>query len=72
MQAQAEYGGRIVYSDILTDSWQQIAGYAGAVSGTGNSNVYIGADGAHPTQAEQGYLSQRIAAVVAHARLLAA
>lgn len=72
VQAQPEYGGRIVYNDTLADSWQQIAGYAGAVSGTGNSNVYIGADGAHPTQAGHDYLSQRIAAaVVAHARLLA-
>ena len=72
VQAQPEYGTRIVYYDTLADSWQQIAGYAGAVSGTGNSNVYIGTDGAHATQAGHDYLSGRIAAaVVSHARLLA-
>jgi hypothetical protein len=73
--AQPEYKanltGRIAYFDTFGENWQQIAGKVGATSGSGNSNVLIGADGAHPLQPGHDYLASRVAnAVLRHAQSL--
>lgn len=61
-EGQAEYGGRLLFIDPFAEAWQSTgAGRVGATSGTGNSNIYIGADGGHPVQAGHDYLANRIA-----------
>lgn len=74
VQAQAGYGGRIMFYDTFAEGWQSTgAGKVGATSGNGNSNIYISSDGVHPVQAGHDYLAARTAsAIKRHAALLAA
>lgn len=44
--------------------WIEGTGYAGATTGTGPSDVYIGTDGAHPNAAGNRYLAARMAPVL--------
>lgn len=65
--------GRILFVDAFAEGWQQNAGKTTAVSGVGNSNLYIGADGIHPPQPGHDYFTQRSAnAAIRHFKLLAA
>jgi lysophospholipase L1-like esterase len=66
VQAVPGYGTRLQYFDTYADNWQQVAGKVGAVSGSGNSNLYIGADGVHPVPAGHDYLASRVANTVLH------
>ncbi len=45
-------------------SWITGTGYAGATTGTGNSDVVTSSDGAHPTQWGHDYLARRFAQAV--------
>jgi len=70
-QADAVASRRLRYFDTRADGWQLGTGRTTSVSGTGNSNIYIGSDGVHPVQAGHDYLGMRAAhAVTEH--LLAA
>lgn len=55
----------VYYVDVATTSpWIFGAGYVGAtVADGGNSNTYIGSDGAHPTILGARYIGRRMAAV---------
>lgn len=64
---------QVYYADTLADNWQQNAGRVGATSGSGNSNVYIGADAVHPVLVGYQYLGARSAsAILRHARAMLA
>lgn len=63
-QTAAVANKRLRYIDTNADGWQMGTGKTTAVSGTGNSNLYIGADGIHPTQAGHDYLGMRAAHAV--------
>lgn len=52
----------VYYIDVATTSpWINGAGRVGATTGVGNSDIYIGADAAHPTDAGHAYLRTRLA-----------
>lgn len=66
-QSQALADKRLHYADTKAGQWQWGTGKVTATSGTGNSNLYVSADGIHPTQAGHDYLGLRVAhAVVRH------
>lgn len=72
-QAAAVASKRIMYFDTFAETWQDIAGRVGAVSGAGNSNLYIGPDGTHPSQDGVNYLSRLCAgAAIRHAQAILA
>lgn len=52
----------VYYIDIATSSaWFDGSGYAGATTGVGNSDIYIGNDGVHPNIAGHNYIKKRLA-----------
>lgn len=52
----------VYYVDIATTAaWIDGSGYIGATTGTGNSDLYIGADGIHPSPAGGPYIRERLA-----------
>ncbi|MDF0540750.1 SGNH/GDSL hydrolase family protein [Sphingobium sp. H39-3-25] len=70
-QTSAVAARRIMYFDTLAENVQQIAGRVGAVSGAGNSNVYIGADNIHPVVEGDDYLGRYVAnCVIRHANAI--
>jgi len=66
-QTEAVETKRLRYVDTRAEQWQWGSGRSTAQSGAGNSNIYISADGVHPTQAGHDYLGMRAAhAVMRH------
>lgn len=55
---------RLPYVDMLTDPWITGSGKVGATNGTGNADIYISSDGAHPSPAGHVYIAGRLAAAV--------
>lgn len=52
----------VYYVDIATSSaWIDGVGYVGATTGVGNSDLYVGNDGAHLSPAGQPYVLKRLA-----------
>jgi lysophospholipase L1-like esterase len=63
-QTEAVAAKRIHYVSTYEQNWQQVAGWAGAPSGSGNSNIHVGADKVHAVQAGHDYLGARVANAV--------
>ncbi|MDB5525898.1 MAG: hypothetical protein JWM58_3661 [Rhizobium sp.] len=59
-QAGAMARKQLLFIDTYEENWHQNAGRIGATSGSGNSNIYIGADNVHPAMEGQEYLRQRM------------
>jgi lysophospholipase L1-like esterase len=55
----------VYYVDVATTKpWIQGTGYSGALTNVGNSDLYIGTDGAHPVNAGHLYIRHRMAAKI--------
>lgn len=52
------------FIDTITDPWFTGSGNAGSPSGSGNADLYIGADNTHPTLAGHTYAAGRLAALL--------
>lgn len=57
---------RCVFRPVSTDAtpWLNGTGYGGATNASGNSDIYVGADGIHPTLAGQEHIGLRAAFAV--------
>jgi lysophospholipase L1-like esterase len=52
----------VYYIDIATSAaWLDGSGYVGATTGIGNSDIYVGNDGIHPSPAGNRYIQKRLA-----------
>lgn len=54
-------------NDTGTEPWVRGTGRVGATTGTGNSDIYTGTDGTHPSVAGYDYYYKRIAEAIANA-----
>lgn len=60
IKAAAIAAGYSFFADTINENWIFGTGNSGAPNGTGNADIFCGADGLHPTQAGHDYWARRV------------
>lgn len=64
IKVSALAAGADLIVDPIADAWFTGTGRVGTPSGTGNSDLYMGSDNVHPSQAGHEYIARRLTAAI--------